>query len=82
VKPSKVHILYAQVGGTFKMSFHNFSTGSGNSFGGQYLELVPNALIRYTNAFDDLNLPGLMDVTVALQPVLCGTELRVVQAPG
>ena len=68
-----------RVGGTFKMSFHNFSTGDGHSFGGAYEELVPGELIRYTDRFDDPNLPGTMQVTVSLRPVSCGTELDIVQ---
>jgi len=75
-----VHKMDARVGGGFRMSFHNFSSGNGNTFGGDYLELVPNERIRYTNQFDDANLPGVMDVTVTLKPVLCGTELSVAQA--
>lgn len=67
------------VGGTFKMSFRNFSTGSSHSFGGEYLELRPNELIRYTDKFDDPHLPGVLQVTVNLKPVICGTELSVVQ---
>ena len=77
---AKVHHLDAKVGGTFKMSFTNFTTGNGHSFGGEYLELVPHERIRYTDQFDDPNLPGTMEVTVSLKPVLCGTELSVVQA--
>lgn len=61
------------------MSFHNFSTGHGHSFGGEYRELVPSELIRYTDRFDDPSLPGEMEVTVSLKQVLCGTELNVVQ---
>ena len=76
----KVHHMEAKVGGTFRMSFNNFSTGNGHAFGGEYLELVPNALIRYTDRFDDPNLPGELQVTVTLKPVLCGTELNIVQA--
>jgi uncharacterized protein YndB with AHSA1/START domain len=76
----KVHHLEPRVGGTFRMSFHNFSTGNGHSFGGEYLELVPNELIRYTDQFDDPNLPGVLEVTVALKPVLCGTEVSIAQA--
>jgi uncharacterized protein YndB with AHSA1/START domain len=68
-----------KVGGTFRMSFHNFSTGDGHSFGGEYLELVPGKVIRYTDEFDDPNLPGVMKVTVSLTPVSCGTELRIQQ---
>ncbi|MEJ0086949.1 MAG: SRPBCC family protein [Pseudomonadota bacterium] len=75
----KVHHLDAKVGGTFKMSFHNFSTGNGHSFGGEYLELVPGALIRYTDKFDDPNLPGAMQVTVSLKAVSCGTDVSIVQ---
>jgi uncharacterized protein YndB with AHSA1/START domain len=74
-----VHHMDARVGGTFRMSFHNFSTGAGHSFGGEYLELVPGELIRYTDKFDDPNLPGEMQVTVALKQVLCGTELSILQ---
>ena len=75
-----VHHMDARVGGTFRMSFHNFSTGNGHSFGGEYLELVPHERIRYTDKFDDPDLPGVMEVTVSLQPVLCGTELHVTQS--
>ena len=75
----QVHQMDARVGGTFKMSFHNFSTGNGHSFGGEYLELVPGALIRYTDKFDDPNLPGEMRVTVSLKKVVCGTEVSIVQ---
>lgn len=75
----EVHHMDARVGGTFRMSFHNFSSGNGHSFGGEYLELVPNERIRYTDKFEDPNLPGLLDVTVVLRPVLCGTELSVTQ---
>jgi uncharacterized protein YndB with AHSA1/START domain len=75
----KVHHLEAKVGGTFKMSFTNFTNGQSHSFGGEYLELVPNELIRYTDKFDDPNLPGLILVTVNLKAVSCGTELNVVQ---
>ena len=70
----------ARVGGTFRMSFRNFTTGNGHSFGGEYLELVPNRKIRYTDRFDDPNLPGEMTVTVTLKKVLCGTELSIEQA--
>jgi len=76
----KVHHMDAQVGGTFKMSFTNFSTGSGHSFGSEYLELVPHELIRYTDKFDDPNLPGEIEVTVVLKKVSCGTEIVIVQA--
>ena len=75
-----VHHMDAKVGGTFKMSFENFSTGHGHSFGGEYLELVPSQLIRYFDKFDDPNLPGEMQVTVSLKAVMCGTELSVVQS--
>jgi uncharacterized protein YndB with AHSA1/START domain len=75
----KVHHLEARVGGSFRMSFSNFSTGNAHSFGGEYLELVPDTRIRYTDKFDDPNLPGEMHVTVELSPVLCGTDFKVVQ---
>ena len=74
-----VHHLEAGVGGTFRMSFRNFSTGGSHSFGGEYLELVSNQLIRYTDKFDDPNLPGVLQVSVALKPVIGGTDLSVVQ---
>jgi uncharacterized protein YndB with AHSA1/START domain len=74
-----VHHLEANVGGTFKMSFRNFSTGNGHSFGGEYLELLPSKTLRYTDKFDDPNMPGEMRVTVSLQPVVCGTEVSIVQ---
>ena len=75
----KVHHMEAKVGGTYKMSFTNFSTGHGHSFGGQYLELVPNERICHTDKFDDPNLPGEMKTTVSLKQVSCGTEVSVVQ---
>jgi len=75
----EVHHLDARVGGSFRMSFHNFSSGNGHSFGGEYLELVPNERIRYTDKFEDPNLPGVLEVTVVLKPVLCGTELSITQ---
>jgi uncharacterized protein YndB with AHSA1/START domain len=75
----KVHHLEAKVGGTFRMSFSNFGHGSGNAFGGEYLELVPHTRLRYTDKFDDPNLPGEMVVTVDLRRVLCGTEVLIVQ---
>ena len=75
-----VHHLEAAVGGSFKMSFRNFSSGNSHSFGGEYLELVPNRRIRYTDKFDDPSLPGLLEVTVSLEPVMCGTDLSVVQS--
>ena len=74
-----VHHLDAKVGGTFKMSFTNFGTGNGHSFGGEYKELVANERIRYTDKFDDPNLPGEMVTTVSLRAVSCGTDLSVVQ---
>jgi len=74
-----VHRLDAKVGGTHRMSFRNFTTGMSHSFGGEYLELVPGERLRYTDKFDDANLPGEMQVTVTLKPVSVGTELTVVQ---
>jgi len=74
-----VHHLEPREGGTFRMSFRNFTTGNAHSFGGEYLELVPNERLRYTDRFDDPNLPGQMTVTVQLRAVACGTELSVVQ---
>lgn len=76
----KVHHLEAKVGGTFKMSFTNFSNGNSHSFGGKYLELTPHERIRYTDVFDDPNLPGEMTVTINLKKVFCGTELNIEQA--
>ena len=75
----KVHHMDAKVGGTFKMSFTNFTTGNGQSFGGEYRELVPNERIRYTDKFDNLNMPGEMVTTVSLAKVMCGTEVSIVQ---
>jgi uncharacterized protein YndB with AHSA1/START domain len=75
----KVHQLDAKVGGGYKMSFTNFTTGSNHSFGGEYLELVPHERIRYIDKFDDPNMPGEMQVTVNLNNVSCGTELSIVQ---
>jgi uncharacterized protein YndB with AHSA1/START domain len=75
----KVHQIDPKVGGTFKMSFTNFSTGSSHSFGGKYLELKPNELLRYTDKFDNPGLPGEMITTVSLKQVFCGTELNVTQ---
>jgi uncharacterized protein YndB with AHSA1/START domain len=75
----KVHQLEAKVGGTYKMSFTNFTTGHGHSFGGKYLELVPNERIRHTDNFDDPSLPGEMQTTVSLKKVSCGTEVHIVQ---
>jgi uncharacterized protein YndB with AHSA1/START domain len=74
-----VHHLEARVGGTHKMSFRNFTTGNGHSFGGRYIELVPNERLRYTDSFDDPNLPGEMTVTVSLKKVVVGTELTITQ---
>ena len=75
----KVHHLDAKVGGTYKMSFTNFGTGQSHSFGGEFLELVPHERIRYTDKFDDPNLPGEMQTTITLKKVSVGTELNVVQ---
>jgi uncharacterized protein YndB with AHSA1/START domain len=75
----KVHHLDARVGGTYKMSFTNFTSGKSHSFGGDYLDLVPNERIRHTDKFDDPNLPGVMQVTVSLKKVLVGTEVNIVQ---
>jgi uncharacterized protein YndB with AHSA1/START domain len=74
-----VHHLEARVGGTHRMSFRNFTTGSSHAFGGEYLELVPNERLTYTDKFDDPNMPGEMRVTVALRKVVVGTELNIVQ---
>ena len=74
-----VHHLDAKVGGTFRMSFQNFTTGMSHSFGGQYLELVPGQRLRYTDKFDDPNLPGEMQVTVELKKVSVGTNINIVQ---
>ena len=76
----KVHHLEARVGGSFRMSFTNFATGQGHSFGGTYLELVPDRKLHYTDRFDDPNLPGEIHVTVTLTSVSCGTEIAIVQA--
>jgi uncharacterized protein YndB with AHSA1/START domain len=76
----KVHHLDARVGGTFRMSFTNFSSGGSHSFGGEYLEMVPHERLRYTDKFDDPNLPGVMDVTVTLKKVSVGTEVNIVQS--
>jgi len=75
-----VHSFEAKVGGTFKMSFRNFTTGDSHSFGGEYLELVPGERVRYTDTFDDANLPGEMQVTVTLKKVSVGTEINIEQA--
>lgn len=74
-----VHHMEPKPGGTFRMSFTNFTTQQGHSFGGEYLELVPDELLRYTDRFDDPNLPGVLQVAISLKPVACGTELNVVQ---
>ncbi len=76
----QVHHIDPRVGGTFRMSFRNFGTGHSHSFGGEYIEMVPDTLLRYTDVFDDPNLPGKMDVTVALKAVSCGTDLSITQA--
>jgi len=76
---AKVHHIEPRVGGTYKMSFKNFTTGSSHSFGGKYLELVPNERIRHTDVFDDPNLPGEMQVTISIKTVLVGVELQIVQ---
>ena len=75
----KVHHLEAKVGGTYKMSFTNFSTKNSHSFGGEYLELIPNERIRHSDKFDDPNLSGEMQTTISLQKVFCGTEVNIVQ---
>lgn len=75
----KVHHLEARVGGTYKMSFTNFTSGKSHSFGGSYLELKPHELIRHTDTFDDPNLPGEMQVTISLKQVSVGTELNITQ---
>jgi len=75
----KVHQMDARVGGTFKMSFNNFSTDHGHSFGGEYRELVPHERIRYSDKFDDPNLPGEMETTVVLRAVSCGTDVNITQ---
>src|SRR5881275_2800143 len=75
----KVHEMDARVGGGYRMSFTNFSTGKGHSFGGKYLELVPSKRIRYADRFDDPNLPGEMQVSITLREVLCGTDIEIVQ---
>jgi uncharacterized protein YndB with AHSA1/START domain len=75
----KVHQMDAKVGGSYKMSFTNFSSGHSHAFGGEYLELLANQRIGYTNVFDDPNLSGQMLTTISLAPVMCGTELNIVQ---
>ena len=76
---AKVHHSDARVGGTYKMSFTNFTTGNSHSFGGKYVELTPHERIRYTDKFDDPNLPGAMQVTVSLKKVSVGTEVNITQ---
>jgi uncharacterized protein YndB with AHSA1/START domain len=75
----KIHHLDARVGGTYKMSFTNFTNGQSHSFGGEYLELAPNERIRHTDKFDDPNLPGVMTTTITLKKVLVGTEVNITQ---
>jgi uncharacterized protein YndB with AHSA1/START domain len=75
----RIHSMDARVGGGYKMSFTNFGTGKSHSFGGTYLELIPNEKLRYNDQFDDPNLPGTMEVTVTLRKVLCGTDVSIVQ---
>ncbi len=77
---AKVHHLDAKVGGTYKMSFTNFSTGSTHAFGGTYVELIPHQLIRYTDIFDDPNLTGQIEMTIELKAVLVGTEVHITQS--
>src|SRR3982751_6479920 len=74
---AKVHEMDARVGGGYKMSFTNFSTGNSHSFGGKYVEMKPNEVLRYTDKFDDPKMPGEMRVTVTFREVVCGTELKV-----
>jgi uncharacterized protein YndB with AHSA1/START domain len=76
---AKMHHMEARVGGSYKMSFTNFTTGASHSFGGQYVELTPHERIRYTDKFDDPNLPGAMQVTVILKKVSVGTEINITQ---
>ena len=75
----KVHSMDVKVGGTYRMSFTNFTTGSSHSFGGEYLEVIPNKRLKYTDLFDDANLPGQMITTIELRKLLCGTEIIAVQ---
>jgi uncharacterized protein YndB with AHSA1/START domain len=75
----KVHHMDARIDGSYKMSFTNFTTGKSHSFGGEYLELVPHQRIRYTDTFDDPNLPGAMHVTITLKKLSCGTEVNITQ---
>ncbi len=76
----KVHHMDAKVGGSFRMSFTNFSSGNAHAFGGEYRELVPHSRIRYSDKFDDPNMPGEMETTVVLKPVSCGTDVDIVQS--
>ena len=75
----KVHHMDAKVGGTFRMSFTNFSTGNAHAFGGEYRQLVPNEIVRYTDKFEDPHMPGEMETTVSLRRVSCGTDVTIVQ---
>lgn len=75
----KVHAMDLKIGGTYKMTFTNFTTGNGQSFGGEYLEIIPNALLKYTDVFDDPNLQGQMITTIEFKKVICGTELIATQ---
>jgi uncharacterized protein YndB with AHSA1/START domain len=74
-----VHEMDVKMGGKFRMSFHNFSTGNGHSFGGKYVDIKPNEFLKYTDTFDDPNLPGEMVTTVWLQKVICGTDIKILQ---
>lgn len=75
----KVHHMDVKIGGTYKMTFTNFSTGNGHSFGGEYLEIIPNEVIKYSDRFDDPNMPGQMITTIEFRKVVCGTELFATQ---
>jgi uncharacterized protein YndB with AHSA1/START domain len=75
----KIHSMNLKVGGTYKMTFTNFTTGNGQTFGGEYLEIIPNELLKYTDQFDDPNLPGQMITTIEFKKVICGTELLATQ---
>ena len=75
----RVHHMDAKVGGTFRMSFTNFSTGNAHAFGGEYRQLVPNEIVRYTDKFEDPHMPGEMETTVSLRRVSCGTDVTIVQ---
>ena len=74
-----VHEMHVEVGGTYKMSFHNFSTDNGHSFGGKYVEIKPNEFLKYTDQFDDPNMPGVMTTSVWLKKVSVGTEIKILQ---